>query len=70
MIVGVHPDASNAGIFLVVVGGALFALLVWGRRVGGGVVREIWGRLGLLRWIIAPIVVVIFFDLADGVVNR
>ncbi|WP_165034804.1 hypothetical protein [Candidatus Protofrankia californiensis] len=65
-----HPDASNAGIFLVVVGGALFALLVLGRRAGRSLARELWSRLGLLRWIIALIVVVVFFDLADGVVNR
>jgi hypothetical protein len=63
-------DRSNAGIFLVVVGGALFALLVLGGRAGRGIAREIWGRIGFFRWILILIIVVIILDLADGVPNQ
>ncbi|WP_131745854.1 hypothetical protein [Frankia sp. Cppng1_Ct_nod] len=63
-------DPSNAGVFLVVVGGALFGLLVLGGRAGRSLAREVWSRIGLLRWIALLIVVVVFLDLADGAVNR
>lgn len=63
-------DQSNAGIFLVVVGSALLALLVAARRATGGILREAWGRMGLLRWVFVLIILVIFYDLADGAANR
>ncbi|CAI7977484.1 conserved hypothetical protein [Frankia sp. Hr75.2] len=63
-------DRSYAGVFLVVVGGALLALLVIGGRAGRGLLRDAWGRMGLLRWVFALIVVVVFLDLADGIPNR
>ncbi|ABW15010.1 hypothetical protein MXD62_37385 [Frankia sp. Mgl5] len=63
-------DRSYAGVFLVVVGGALLALLVIGGRAGRGLLRDVWGRMGLLRWVFALIVVVVFLDLADGIPNR
>ncbi|MCK9900049.1 hypothetical protein CC117_05335 [Parafrankia colletiae] len=63
-------DRSYAGVFLVVVGGALLALLWAGHRAGRGLVREVWGRMGLLRWVFALIVIVVFLDLADGAANR
>ncbi|MBL7495534.1 hypothetical protein I6A84_05120 [Frankia sp. CNm7] len=62
-------QGNYAGVFLLVVGGALFALLVLGGRAGRGLVREIWGRMGLLRWIAVAIVIIAFLDLADGVSN-
>lgn len=63
-------DRSYAGVFLVVVGGALLALLIAGRRATGGILRDLWGRMGLLRWVFVLIIVVIFWDLADGAANR
>jgi len=57
-------------VFLVVVGGALFALLVLGGRAGRGLAKDVWGRLGLLRWVFLLIILVIFLDLADGLPNR
>jgi hypothetical protein len=68
IVAGVDP--SNAGIFLVVVGGALFALLLLAGRAGRSLARELWSRMGILRWIIPLIIIVIFLDLADGTVNR
>lgn len=65
---GMNP--SHAGVFLVVVGGALLALLVFGRRAGKSIVREMWQRMGLLRWVLVLIVIVIFLDLADGLPNQ
>ncbi|WP_322761587.1 hypothetical protein [Frankia sp. Cr2] len=63
-------DPSNAGIFLVVVGGALCTLLLLAGRAGRGLAKDLWSRMGLLRWIILLIVVVVLLDLADGAVNR
>jgi hypothetical protein len=63
-------DRSYAGVFLLVVGGALFALLVLGGRAGRSLARGAWRRAGLLRWIFILIVVVVFLDLADGLPNR
>ncbi len=37
---------------------------------GRSLAREVWSRIGLLRWIALLIVVVVFLDLADGAVNR
>lgn len=68
MVLGV--DRNYAGVFLVVVGGALLALLVLGGRAGRGLAREVWGKLGLLRWVFLLVVLVIFLDLADGLPNR
>jgi hypothetical protein len=68
IVVTVH--GNYAGVFLVVVGGALFALLVLGGRAGRSLAREIWGRMGLLRWVAVAIVVVVFLDLADGIPNK
>jgi hypothetical protein len=65
---GVH--GNYAGVFLVVVGGALFALLVGGHRAGRGLARDIWRRMGLLRWIGAAIVLVVFLVLAGVIPNR
>ncbi|ABD10243.1 hypothetical protein Francci3_0859 [Frankia casuarinae] len=63
-------DHSNAGIFLVTVGGALFALLVLGGRAGRGIAREVWSRIGFFRWILLLIIIVIVLDLADGLPNQ
>jgi hypothetical protein len=63
-------NGNYGGVFLVVVGGALFALLVLGGRAGRSLLRDVWGRLGLLRWVLVVIVVVVVLDLADGVPNR
>ncbi|MBX6388390.1 MAG: hypothetical protein IRZ08_05220 [Frankia sp.] len=63
-------DGNYAGVFLVVVGGALFALLVLGGRAGRGLARDVWRRLGLLRWVAIAIVVIVFLDLVDGIPNR
>jgi hypothetical protein len=66
IVKGVNP----AGVFLVVIGGALLALLVFGGRAGRNGAREIWRRMGLLRWVLVLVVIVIFLDLADGIPNR
>ncbi|WP_462187781.1 MULTISPECIES: hypothetical protein [unclassified Frankia] len=63
-------DHSNAGIFLVTVGGALFALLVLGGRAGRSIAREVWSRIGFFRWILLLIIIVIVLDLADGLPNQ
>ncbi|WP_322750936.1 MULTISPECIES: hypothetical protein [unclassified Frankia] len=63
-------DPSNAGIFIVVVGGALCALLLLAGRAGRSLAKDLWSRMGLLRWIVLLIVVVVLLDLADGAVNR
>jgi hypothetical protein len=63
-------DRSYAGVFLVVVGGALFALLVVGGRAGRSLARELWSRAGLLRWVFLLIVAVVFLDIADVLPNR
>ena len=52
------------------VGGALFALLVMGRRAGRSLARDLWGRMGLLRWIGVGIVVVVFLALAGYIPGR
>ncbi|WP_308204612.1 hypothetical protein [Frankia sp. R82] len=62
-------DHSNAGVFLVVVGGALLALLVFGARAGRGIAGEFWGRIRFLRWILVVIIIVIIWDLHDGLSN-
>jgi hypothetical protein len=61
---------NYGGVFLVVVGGALFALLVMGRRAGRSLARDVWGRMGLLRWIGVAIVVVVFLALAGVIPGR
>jgi hypothetical protein len=63
-------NANHAGIFLVVVGGALCALLLFGGKATRNGARELWRKLGLLRWVLIVIVVVIFLDLADGLPNQ
>nr|MDT0663543.1 hypothetical protein [Micromonospora sp. DSM 115978] len=63
-------DANHAGVFLLVVGGALFALLLFGGRSVRSGTRDLWRKLGLLRWVLILIVVVIFVDLADGLPNQ
>ncbi|CAO5231235.1 hypothetical protein FAGKG844_150053 [Frankia sp. AgKG'84/4] len=63
-------DQSNAGVFLVVVGGALLALLVFGSRAGRGIARDVWGRLRFFRWILVAIIIVIIWDLHDGLPNQ
>jgi hypothetical protein len=63
-------DVNPAGVFLVVVGGALFALLVAGGRSGRGFARQTWQKMGLLRWVFVVVVIVIFLDLADGLPNQ
>lgn len=63
-------DANHAGVFLVVVGGALFALLLFGGKAARSGARELWRKLGLLRWVLILIVLVIFIDLADGLPNQ
>jgi hypothetical protein len=63
-------DRNHAGIVLIVVGGALFALLLFGRRAGREAIGGIWRRMGLLRWVFVLIVIVIFLDLADGLPNQ
>lgn len=61
---------NYAGVFLVVVGGALFALLALGRRAGRSLARDVWGRIGLLRWIGVAIVIVVFLALAGIIPGR
>jgi hypothetical protein len=63
-------DHSNAGIFIVVVGGALLALLVFGSRAGRGIARDVWSRIRFFRWILVAIVIVIIWDLHDGLPNQ
>jgi hypothetical protein len=63
-------DHSNAGIFIVVVGGALLALLALGRRAGRGIVMDIWSRIGIFRWVFVAIIIVIILDLSDGLPNQ
>ncbi|SNQ48144.1 hypothetical protein FRACA_2230004 [Frankia canadensis] len=63
-------DHSNAGIFIIVVGGALLALLVLGRRAGRSIAMDIWHRIGIFRWILVAIVIVIILDLSDGLPNQ
>ena len=52
------------------VGGALFALLALGRRAGRSLARDVWGRIGLLRWIGVAIVIVVFLALAGIIPGR
>jgi hypothetical protein len=61
---------NYAGVFLVVVGGALFALLVAGRRAGRILARDVWGRMRLLRWIGVGIVIVVALTLAGVIPGR
>ncbi len=63
-------DHSNAGIFIVVVGGALLALLVLGGRAGRSIARDVWSRIGFFRWILVAIIVVVILDLSDGLPNQ
>ncbi|MCM3924520.1 hypothetical protein ND748_22995 [Frankia sp. AiPs1] len=63
-------DQSNAGIFIVVVGGALLALLVLGGRAGRSIGREVWSRIGFFRWILVAIIIVVILDLSDGLPNQ
>lgn len=63
-------DHSNAGIFLVVVGGALLALLVFGSRAGRGIAGDVWHRIRFFRWILIAIIIVIIWDLSDGLPNQ
>jgi hypothetical protein len=59
-------DHSNAGVFIVLVGGALILLLLLAGRAGRGLARDLWARMGLIRWVLIGIVVVIFIDLATN----
>jgi hypothetical protein len=61
---------NYAGVFLVVVGGALLALLVMGRRAGRTLARDIWGRMRLLRWIGVAIAIVVALTLAGVIPGR
>jgi hypothetical protein len=61
---------NYAGVFLVVVGGALFALLVMGRRAGRSLGRDVWERVRFLRWIGVAIVVIVFLALAGIIPGR
>ncbi|WP_236705641.1 MULTISPECIES: hypothetical protein [Frankia] len=63
-------DQSNAGIFIVVVGGALLALLVLGGRAGRSIARDVWSRIGFFRWILVAIIIVVVLDLSDGLPNQ
>ncbi|EIV93770.1 hypothetical protein FraQA3DRAFT_3483 [Frankia sp. QA3] len=63
-------DHSNAGIFIVVVSGALLALLVLGGRAGRSIARDVWSRIGFFRWILVAIIVVVVLDLSDGLPNQ
>jgi hypothetical protein len=65
-----YVDHSNAGVFIVVVGGALILLLVLAGRAGRGLARDLWAKMGLIRWVLIGIVVVIFIDLANGFPNK
>ena len=61
---------NYAGVFLVVVGGALFVLLAGWRRAGRGLARDVRGRFGLLRWIGVAIVIVVLLVLAGVLPDR
>jgi hypothetical protein len=63
-------DHSNAGVFIVVVGGALILLLLLAGRAGRSLAKELWGKMGLIRWVLIGIVVVVFIDLANGFPNK
>lgn len=50
---------SDAGGYMLLVAGALAALLIVGGRAGRGLLRTAWARIGLLRWVIVLIFIVI-----------
>jgi hypothetical protein len=61
---------NYAGVFLVVVGGALFALLLLGRRAGRSLGRDVWHRARLLRWVMVALAIVVFLTLAGVIPGR
>lgn len=49
----------DSGGYLLLVGGGLVLLLLAGKRAGLGLLREIWSRIGFLRWIVVLIIIVV-----------
>lgn len=50
---------SDAGGYMLLVAGALAALLIVAGRTGRSALRGIWARVGILRWVVVLIIVVI-----------
>lgn len=57
-------NRDGSGLTLLIIAGALVALLVLGGRSFRGAARDLWRRTRLLRWILVAIAVVVLVELA------